>query len=155
MSPLADISLRPLAAGRLARMCKRLVIPEQEDAEKEVSVDQRWWRFSVRFNVAVTHRVPVARLHEWDTEGVMMRWGFVPSADERQEGRVGAAFVRSDAILELARLSKSVAVWTALCGSPGGLLHVASQCHGCPAAVLRATRESRACLVWRRFGSER
>ena len=81
-------------------MCKRLVIPEQEDAEKEVSVDQRWWRFSVRFNVAVTHRVPVARLHEWDTEGVMMRWGFVPSADERQEGRVGAAFVRSDAILE-------------------------------------------------------
>ena len=48
-------------------MCKRLVIPEQEDAEKEVSVDQRWWRFSVRFNVAVTHRVPVARLHEWDT----------------------------------------------------------------------------------------
>jgi putative SOS response-associated peptidase YedK len=80
-------------------MCKRLVIPEQEDAEKEISVDQRWWRFSVRFNVAVTHRVPVARLHEWDTEGVMMRWGFVPSADDRQEGRVGAAFVRSDAIL--------------------------------------------------------
>ena len=80
-------------------MCKRLVIPEQEDAEREISVDQRWWRFSVRFNVAVTHRVPVARLHEWDTEGVMMRWGFVPSSDDREDGRVGAAFVRSDAML--------------------------------------------------------
>ncbi len=80
-------------------MCKRLVIPEQAAAEREISVDQRWWRFSVRFNVAVTHRVPVARLHEWDTEGVMMRWGFVPSTDERKEGRVGSAFVRSDAIL--------------------------------------------------------
>ena len=83
-------------------MCKRLVIPEQEDAEREISVAQRWWRFSVRFNVAVTHRVPVARLHELDTEGVMMRWGFLPSSDERQgrqEGRVGSAFVRSDAML--------------------------------------------------------
>jgi putative SOS response-associated peptidase YedK len=80
-------------------MCKRLVIPEQEAAEREISVDQRWWRFSVRFNVAVTHRVPVARLHEWDTEGVMMRWGFVPSSDEREDGRIGAAFVRSDAML--------------------------------------------------------
>jgi putative SOS response-associated peptidase YedK len=80
-------------------MCKRLVIPEQEAAEREISVDQRWWRFSVRFNVAVTHRVPVARLHEVDTEGVMMRWGFVPSTDDREVGRVGSAFVRSDAML--------------------------------------------------------
>jgi len=80
-------------------MCKRLVIPEQEAAEREISVDQRWWRFSVRFNVAVTHRVPVARLHEWDTEGVMMRWGFVPSTEDGEDRRVGAAFVRSDAML--------------------------------------------------------
>jgi putative SOS response-associated peptidase YedK len=81
-------------------MCKRLVIPEQEEAEKEISVGQRWWRFSVRFNVAVTHRVPVARMHELDTEGVMMRWGFVPNPDERREDDVGTAFVRSDALLD-------------------------------------------------------
>jgi putative SOS response-associated peptidase YedK len=80
-------------------MCKRLVIPEQEDAEREISVAQPWWRFSVRFNVAVTHRVPVARLHDMETEGVMMRWGFVPPEEERAESGVGAALVRSDAIL--------------------------------------------------------
>jgi putative SOS response-associated peptidase YedK len=80
-------------------MCKRIVIPEQEAAEREISVDQRWWRFSVRFNVAITHRVPVARLHEDDTEGVMMRWGAVPAESERSQRQVGAAFVRSDSLL--------------------------------------------------------
>ena len=80
-------------------MCKRIVIPEQDAAEREISVDQRWWRISVRFNVAITHRVPVARLHEYDTEGVMMRWGAVPPEGERREGQVGAAFVRSDSLL--------------------------------------------------------
>jgi putative SOS response-associated peptidase YedK len=81
-------------------MCKRLVIPEQQDAEREIRVARPWWRFSVRFNVAVTHRVPVVRLHELELEGVMMRWGFVPSAEERKKSRVGAALVRSDAILD-------------------------------------------------------
>ncbi|MDB6090565.1 MAG: response-associated peptidase [Gammaproteobacteria bacterium] len=80
-------------------MCKRLVIPEQEEAEKEISVLHPWWRFSVRFNVAVTQRVPVARLHDLETEGVMMRWGFVPSPEEGNVARLGAAHVRSDAML--------------------------------------------------------
>jgi putative SOS response-associated peptidase YedK len=80
-------------------MCKRLVIPKQEDAEKEISVMHPWWKFSVRFNVAVTQRVPVARLHERETEGVMLRWGFVPSPEEGDQTRPGAALVRSDAIL--------------------------------------------------------
>ena len=80
-------------------MCKRLVIPEQEDAEEEISVMHPWWRFSVRFNVAVTQRVPVARLHDLETEGVMMRWGFVPTPDEGTEARLGAAHVRSDAVM--------------------------------------------------------
>jgi putative SOS response-associated peptidase YedK len=80
-------------------MCKRLVIPEQEDAEKEISVVRPWWKFSVRFNVAVTHPVPVARLHNRETEGVMMRWGFVPPPERQPETPVGAALVRSDAIL--------------------------------------------------------
>jgi putative SOS response-associated peptidase YedK len=83
-------------------MCKRLVIPEQEDAEKEISVAQPWWKFTVRFNVAVKHRVPVARLHNKMTEGVMMQWGFVPSPErqqQQQEISVGAALVPSDAVL--------------------------------------------------------
>lgn len=80
-------------------MCKRLVIPEQDDAEKEVCVVQPWWKFSVRFNVAVSHRVPVARLHNRETEGVMMRWGFVPPPERQTDSPVGAALVRSDAVL--------------------------------------------------------
>src|ERR1700682_1674550 len=72
----------PPQVVRSRLMCKRLVIPEQEDAEKELSVMHPWWRFSVRFNVAVTQRVPVARLHDLETEGVMMRWGFVPAPEE-------------------------------------------------------------------------
>src|SRR5690242_20674776 len=87
------------SAGTLGRMCKRLVIPEQEDAEKEVSVSQPWWKFSVRFNVAVTHRVPVARLHNKETEGVMMRWGYVPPPEREPPSPLGAALVRSDAVL--------------------------------------------------------
>lgn len=82
-------------------MCKRLVIPEQEDAEKEISVAQPWWKFTVRFNVAVKHRVPVARLHNKMTEGVMMQWGFVPPPERQQlqQISVGAALVPSDAVL--------------------------------------------------------
>jgi len=80
-------------------MCKRLVIPEQEDAESEIPIAQPWWRFSVRFNVAVTHTVPVARLHNHQLEGVMMRWGFVPQPQEGDTREVGAALVRSDDIL--------------------------------------------------------
>jgi len=82
-------------------MCKRLVIPEQEEAEQEISVAQPWWKFTVRFNVAVKHRVPVARLHNKITEGVMMQWGFVPPPERRQQQdiSVGAALVPSDAVL--------------------------------------------------------
>jgi len=82
-------------------MCKRLVIPEQEDAEKEIVVAQPWWKFTVRFNVAVTHRVPVARVHNKITEGVMMQWGFVPPPERRQQQEisVGAALVPSDTVL--------------------------------------------------------
>jgi putative SOS response-associated peptidase YedK len=82
-------------------MCKRLVIPEQDDAEKEVSVAQPWWKFTVRFNVGVKHRVPVARLHNKTKEGVMMQWGFVPPPErqQQQEISVGAALVPSDAVL--------------------------------------------------------
>ena len=78
---------------------RRLVIPDQEDVEQEISIGQPWWKFSVRFNVAVTHRVPVVRLHNHETEGVMMRWGFMPQPEEGDEREVGAALVRSDAIL--------------------------------------------------------
>ena len=61
-------------------MSERLVIPDREDAERDLSVTQPWWQFSVRFNVAVPQRLPVARKHGRDVEGGMMRWGFVLSS---------------------------------------------------------------------------
>lgn len=53
----------------------------------------------MRFNVAVTQRVPVARLHNHETEGVMMRWGFVIPPEERKDTDLGASLLAKDAIL--------------------------------------------------------
>ncbi len=53
----------------------RLVIPGRDEVEGELSVTRPWWQFSVRFNVAISQSVPIARMHERESEGVMMRWG--------------------------------------------------------------------------------
>lgn len=41
-----------------------------------------WWKFVPSFNVSFPQYVPVVRRHEGATEGVMMRWGFVPRIAE-------------------------------------------------------------------------
>jgi putative SOS response-associated peptidase YedK len=56
-------------------MTLRLVIPSRGEVDRELSVAHPWWQFSVRFNVAISQSIPVARIHERDSEGVMMRWG--------------------------------------------------------------------------------
>lgn len=78
-------------------MCERLVIPSRAEVEREFSVARPWWQFSLRFNVAVSHSVPVIRMHEGETEGVMMRWGLVPSA-AKGDVTQGSAQTRSDAL---------------------------------------------------------
>jgi len=61
---------------------QRVVIPSREEVDAELTVARPWWQFSVRFNVAVAHSIPVARMHERESEGVMMRWGLAhKSAD--------------------------------------------------------------------------
>jgi putative SOS response-associated peptidase YedK len=81
-------------------MSERLVIPDRADAENELSVAHPWWQFSVRFNVAVSQSVPVVRMHERESEGVMMRWGLVPSSAKVDVARRhGCAFVRADVLL--------------------------------------------------------
>ncbi len=83
-------------------MCERIVIPDREEVEQELSVNNPWWTFQTRFNVAATHSVPAARMHDKESEGVMMRWGLVPAATKPPE--VGQAMpqgmpsVRSAAI---------------------------------------------------------
>jgi len=79
-------------------MSERLVIPGRGEAESELSVAHPWWQFSVRFNVAFSHSIPVARMHERETEGVMMRWGLVPSAANGDTTCGGHAHARSDAL---------------------------------------------------------
>jgi putative SOS response-associated peptidase YedK len=65
-------------------MCERYVLPRQDDAEREFVPAQCWWKFSPSFNVTFPQFVPAVRRHESGTEGVMMRWGFVPASAEAE-----------------------------------------------------------------------
>lgn len=80
-------------------MSERLVIPDRAEAESELPVAHPWWQFSVRFNVAVSQSVPVVRMHERETEGVLMRWGLVASPGKVDLTRDSCARVRSDALM--------------------------------------------------------
>src|SRR5579864_9455420 len=79
-------------------MCERLVIPDRSEVELDLAVQNAWWSFATRFNVAASHFVPVARLHDKESEGVMMRWGLVPATHPEDEPPAGDAFVASEEI---------------------------------------------------------
>jgi len=83
-------------------MYERLVIPDQEDAEQEISASHRWWTFAARFNVAPAQSVPIVRMHGGESEAVMMRWGFVPAPVKGAVTRLGSAHV-SSRVLENSR----------------------------------------------------
>jgi putative SOS response-associated peptidase YedK len=79
-------------------MTLRLVVPSREEVDNELSVVHPWWQFPVSFNVAISQSIPVARLHERESEGVVMRWGLA-----QQSARGGVDFttcgvVRSDSL---------------------------------------------------------
>ena len=38
-----------------------------------------WWKFAAKFNVSAPQYVPAIRLHDQQSEGVMLRWGLIPS----------------------------------------------------------------------------
>ena len=60
-------------------MLERYVLSEQAAAEREFLPAQTWWKFAPRFNVAAQQYVPSVRVHDGQTEGLMIRWGFIPS----------------------------------------------------------------------------
>ncbi len=60
-------------------MCQRYVLPDQMSAEREFLPVTAWWRFAPKFNVAATQYVPAIRMHAGMSEGVMLRWGLIPS----------------------------------------------------------------------------
>jgi putative SOS response-associated peptidase YedK len=78
-------------------MSRRLVVPEPEEVDREISVTHAWWTFQARYNVRRGHSVPVVRMHDGASEGVMLRWGF---PTRKVEGAVvqGTALVSRDAL---------------------------------------------------------
>jgi putative SOS response-associated peptidase YedK len=60
-------------------MCQRYALPDQRVVEREFLPAKGWWKFAARFNVGAQAYVPAIRLHEGQSEGVMMRWGLIPS----------------------------------------------------------------------------
>lgn len=60
-------------------MCQRYVLPDQLSAEREFLPTAAWWKFTRKFNVATTQYVPAVRMHEGQSEGVMLRWGLIPA----------------------------------------------------------------------------
>ena len=80
------------------RMARRLVIASRQEVDGEFSVTRPWWQFSTRFNVAITQSVPVARMHERESEGVMMRWGLAPKTERGTINFTSCGSVRSDAL---------------------------------------------------------
>lgn len=73
-------------------MCDRYVLPDQAAAEREFLPAQAWWKFTAKFNVAAPQFVPSIRVHEGRTEGMMMRWGLIPSwAEGKPMGHINAS----------------------------------------------------------------
>ena len=85
------------------------MIPNREEVDSELAVTRPWWQFSVRFNVAISHRIPVARTHERESEGVMMRWGLALKTLDGGVNFTTRGLVRSDSLQSAKELSPA---WT-------------------------------------------
>jgi putative SOS response-associated peptidase YedK len=79
-------------------MTLRLVIPSREEVDDELSVAHPWWQFSVRFNVAIAQSIPVARMHERESEGVMMRWGLAQKSAQGDVSFTSCGVAHSDSL---------------------------------------------------------
>ncbi len=75
-------------------MCQRYALPDQITAEREFLPTAAWWNFAPKFNVAPGHYVPAVRMHEGQTESVMLRWGIIPSWVEAEPTGTPKACVR-------------------------------------------------------------
>jgi len=95
-------------------VAQRLVIPSREEVDGEFLVARPWWQFSVRFNVAISQSIPVVRMHERESEGVMMRWGLAHKTARGTIDFTNCGAVRSDAVKSAPDLCR---IWT--CGQRG------------------------------------
>jgi len=60
-------------------MCRRYALPDSPTVEREFLPAAAWWKFEPHSNIAPGRYVPAIRLHDNASEGIMMRWGLVPS----------------------------------------------------------------------------
>src|SRR6185295_16048678 len=60
-------------------MCGRYILAQQAKAEKAFGITRLRWFDMPSYNVAPAREVPVVRVVDGVREGVMMRWGLVPS----------------------------------------------------------------------------
>jgi putative SOS response-associated peptidase YedK len=79
-------------------MCDRYVVPPQLTAEREFLPAQAWWKFEARFNVAAPQYVPAIRVYDGQSEGLMIRWGLIPSWAEGQPTEEPTACAEMDHI---------------------------------------------------------
>lgn len=80
-------------------MLERYVIPPQGEVERAFAPARRWWKFAACYNAAPGRNVPALRLHDGETEGVMMRWGLVPAAAEGRAPAYETSGVAPDELL--------------------------------------------------------
>jgi putative SOS response-associated peptidase YedK len=79
-------------------MILRLVVPSREEVDRELSLAQPWWQFSARFNLAIAQSIPIARMHERQSEGVMMRWGLAQKSAHGEVRFTPCGVVRGDSL---------------------------------------------------------
>jgi putative SOS response-associated peptidase YedK len=79
-------------------MCDRYVLPDQLVAEREFMPAVAWWKFAARFNVAPQQFVPAIRVYDGQAEGMMIRWGLIPSWAEGEPTEVPTACADLDDI---------------------------------------------------------
>jgi putative SOS response-associated peptidase YedK len=84
-------------------MCDRYALPDSMAAEREFLPAKAWWNFAAKFNVAPQQYVPAIRVHDGQTEGMMMRWGLIPSWAEGEPTGEAAACA------EMERIERSAA----------------------------------------------
>jgi putative SOS response-associated peptidase YedK len=68
-------------------MCRRYALPDVLTVEREFLPANVWWKFEPHSNIAPGRYVPAIRVHDKASEGVMMRWGLIPSWAEGEHHR--------------------------------------------------------------------
>jgi putative SOS response-associated peptidase YedK len=81
-------------------MCRRYALPDSLSVEREFLPAAAWWKFEPHSNIAPGRYVPAIRVHDKATEGIMMRWGLVPSWAEGE-------YKLNPTVADIARLEKS------------------------------------------------